>query len=94
MSTKLPPSPQQTLLSRLVREVYLEVEGSLVMAMYQLGMLEFLEDIDRYTMLELSHRNFPDAVEAHTSLCLYSTSFTFHLTALLLSIRSELPFSC
>ena len=53
MSTNLSPSPQQTLLSRLVREVYLEVEGSLVMAMYQLGMLEFLEDIDRY-MLELS----------------------------------------
>ena len=41
-------------------------------------------------------------VETHTSLCLYSTSFTFHPTALLLSIRSaalllsirsELPFS-
>ena len=34
------------------------------------------------------------AVETHTSLCLYSTSFTFHPTALLLSIRSEVPFSC
>ena len=32
-------------------------------------------------------------VETHTSLCLYSTPFTFHPTALLLSIRSELPFS-
>ena len=53
MSTNLSPSPQQTLLSRLIREVYLEIEGSLVMAMYQLGMLEFLEDIDKY-MLELS----------------------------------------
>ena len=30
------------------------------MAMYQLGMLEFLEDIDRY-MLELSRRNSPDS---------------------------------
>ena len=49
MSTNLFPSPQQTLLSHLLREVYLEVEGSLVMAMYQLGMLEFLEDIDRYS---------------------------------------------
>ena len=56
MSTNLSPSPQKTLLSHLVWEVYLEVEGSLVMAMYQLGMLEFLEDIDRY-MLELSHHN-------------------------------------
>ena len=58
MSTNLSPSPQQTVLSCLIREVYLEIEGSLVMAMYQLGMLEFLEDIDRY-MLELSHRNSP-----------------------------------
>ena len=33
-------------------------------------------------------------VETHMSLCLYSTSFTFHPTALLLSIHSELPFSC
>ena len=56
MSTNLSPSPQQMVLSRLIREVYLEIEGSLVMAMYQLSMLEFLEDIDRY-MLELSHRN-------------------------------------
>ena len=53
MSTNLSPSPQQTVLSRLVREVYLEIEGSLVMAMYQLGILEFLEDIEGY-MLELS----------------------------------------
>ena len=48
MSTNISPSPQQTILSRLIQEVYLEIEGSLVMAMYQLGMLEFLEDIDRY----------------------------------------------
>ena len=60
MSTNISPSPQQTILSRLIREVYLEIEGSLVMAMYQLGMLEFLEDIDRY-MLELSRRNSPDS---------------------------------
>ena len=60
MSTNISPSPQQTVLSRLIREVYLEIEGSLVMAMYQLGMLEFLEDIDRY-MLELSRRNSPDS---------------------------------
>ena len=60
MSTNISPSPQQTVLSRLIQEVYLEIEGSLVMAMYQLGMLEFLEDIDRY-LLELSHRNSPDS---------------------------------
>ena len=60
MSTNISPSPQQTVLSRLIREVFLEIEGSLVMAMYQLGMLEFLEDIDRY-MLELSRRNSPDS---------------------------------
>ena len=34
MTTNISPSPQQTLLSRLVQEVYLEIEGSLVMAMY------------------------------------------------------------
>ena len=33
-------------------------------------------------------------VETRTSLCLYFTSFTFHPTALLLSIHSELPISC
>ena len=60
MSTNVSPSPQQTVLLHLIREVYLEIEGSLVMAMYQLGMLEFLEYIDRY-MLELSHRNSPDS---------------------------------
>ena len=60
MSTNISPSPQQTVLSHLIREVYLEIEGSLVMAMYQLGMLEFLEDIDRY-MLELSRWNSPDS---------------------------------
>ena len=60
MSTNVSPSPQQTVLSRLIREVYLEIKGSLVMAMYQLSMLEFLEDIDRY-MLELSRRNSPDS---------------------------------
>ena len=35
-----------------------------------------------------------DGVETRTSLCLYFTSFTFHPTALLLSIHSELPISC
>ena len=54
MSTNVSPSPQQTVLLCLIREVYLEIKGSLVMAMYQLGMLEFLKDIDRY-MMELSH---------------------------------------
>ena len=34
------------------------------------------------------------AVETRTSLCLYSTPFTFHPTALLLSIHSELLSSC
>ena len=39
------------------------------MAMYQLGMLEFLEDIDRY-MLELSRRNSPDSSSSFvTALC-------------------------
>ena len=33
-------------------------------------------------------------VETCTSLCLYSTPSTFHPTALLLSLHSELPFSC
>ena len=75
MSTNLSPSPQQTLLSRLVREVYLEVKGSLVMAMYQLGMLEFLEDIDRY-MLERSRRNSPDTSSSFvTALSTQTTSF-------------------
>ena len=60
MSTNVSPSPQQTVLSRLIQEVYLEIEGSLVMGMYQLGMLEFLEDIDKY-MLELSRWNSPDS---------------------------------
>ena len=73
MSTNLSPSPQQTLLSRLVRKVYLEVEGSLVMAMYQLSMLEFLEDIDRY-MLELSRRNSPVSSSFVTALSTQTTS--------------------
>ena len=34
------------------------------------------------------------SVETHMSLCLYSTPFTFHPTALLLSLHSELLFSC
>ena len=76
MSTNLSPSPQQTLLSHLVQEVYLEVEGSLVMAMYQLGMLEFLEDIDRY-MLELSRRNSPGSSSSFvTALSFQTTSFS------------------
>ena len=73
MSTNLSPSPQQTLLSRLVREVYLEVEGTLVMAMYQLGMLEFLEDINRY-MLELSRRNSPNTSSFVTTLSTQTTT--------------------
>ena len=74
MSTNISLSPQQTVLSRLIREVYLEIEGSLVMAMYQLGMLEFLEDIDRY-MLELSCRNSPDSSSSFiTALSTCATS--------------------
>ena len=74
MSTNISPSPQQTVLSRLIRELYLEIEGSLVMAMYQLGMLEFLEDIDRY-MLELSRRNSPDSSSSFvTALSTRTTS--------------------
>ena len=74
MSTNISPSPQQTVLSRLIQEVYLEIEGSLVMAMYQLGMLEFLEDIDRY-MLELSRRNSPDSSSSFiTALSTCATS--------------------
>ena len=76
MSTNVSPSPQQTVLSRLIWEVYLEIEGSLVMAMYQLGMLEFLEDIDRY-MLELSHWNSPDSSSSFvTPLSTRTTSST------------------
>ena len=33
-------------------------------------------------------------VETRMSLCLYSTPFTFHPTALLLSLHSKPPFSC
>ena len=74
MSTNVSPSPQQTVLSRLIREVYLEIEGSLVMAMYQLGILEFLEDIDRY-MLELSRRNSPDSSSSFvTALSTHASS--------------------
>ena len=74
MSTNISPSPQQTVLSRLIQEVYLEIEGSLVMAMYQLGMLEFLEDIDRY-MLELSRRNSSDSSSSFiTTLSTCTTS--------------------
>ena len=73
MSTNISPSPQQTVLSRLIREVYLEIKGSLVMAMYQLGMLEFLEDIDRY-MLELLRRNSPDSSSFVTALSTCTTS--------------------
>ena len=73
MSTNISPSPQQTILSRLIREVYLEIEGSLIMAMYQLGMLEFLEDIDRY-MLELSRRNSPDSSSSFVTALTTRTS--------------------
>ena len=34
------------------------------------------------------------SVETYMSLCLYSTPFTFHLTALLLSLHSKLLFNC
>ena len=81
MSTNISPSPQQTILSRLIREVYLEIEGSLVMAMYQLGMLEFLEDIDRY-MLELSHRNSPGSSFSFvTALSTHTTSSSSNVSA-------------
>ena len=43
------------------------------MAMYQLGMLEFLEDIDRY-MLELSRRNSPGSSSFVTALSTQTTS--------------------
>ena len=46
------------------------------MAMYQLGMLEFLEDIDRY-MLELSRRNSPNSSSSFVttlSTCTLSSS--------------------
>ena len=88
MSTNLSPSPQQTLLSRLVREVYLEVEGSLVMAMYQLGMLEFLEDIDRY-MLELSQRNSPGSSSSFVTALSTQTTSSSNISALSSPIASE-----
>ena len=76
MSTNVSPSPQQMVLSHLIWEVYLEIEGSLVMAMYQLGMLGFLEDIDRY-MMELSRRNSPDSSSSFvTALSTRTTSST------------------
>ena len=80
MSTNISPSPQQTVLSCLIREVYLEIEGSLVMAMYQLGMLEFLEDIDRY-MLELSHRNSPDSSSSFVTALSTRTSSSTNISA-------------
>ena len=88
MSTNLSPSPQQTLLSHLVREVYLEVEGLLVMAMYQLGMLEFLEDIDRY-MLELSYRNSPDTSSSFVTALSTQTSASPNISASSSPIASE-----
>ena len=88
MSTNLSPSPQQTLLSRLVREVYLEVEGSLVMAMYQLGMLEFLEDIDRY-MLELSQRNSPGSSSSFVTALSTQTTSSSNISASSSPIASE-----
>ena len=62
--------------------------------------------LHRLTTLPMGHTNavqiyqadmafiLQDDVETRTSLCLYFTSFTFHPTALLLSIHSELPISC
>ena len=44
--------------------------------------------------LEVIDTDHDDGVETRTSLCLYSTPFTFHPTALLLSLRSELLFTC
>ena len=74
MTTNISPSPQQTLLSRLIQEVYLEIKGSLVMAMYQLEMLEFLEDIDMY-MLELSRQHSLDSSPSFvTVLSIQTTS--------------------
>ena len=43
---------------------------------------------EQINLQRTAHRDC--AVETRTSLCLYSTPFTFHPTALLLSIRSEL----
>ena len=80
MSTNISPSPQQTVLSRLIQEVYLEIEGFLVMAMYQLGMLEFLEDIDRY-MLELSRRNSPDSSSSFVTALSTHTSSSSNISA-------------
>ena len=80
MSTNVSPSPQQTVLSRLIREVYLEIEGSLVMAMYQLGMLEFLEDIDRY-MMELSRRNSPDSSSSFVTAVSTRTTSSTNISA-------------
>ena len=88
MSTNLSPSSQQPLLSRLVRDVYLEVEGSLVMAMYQLGMLEFLEDINRY-MLELSHRNSPDTSSSFVTALSTQTISSLNISASSSPIASE-----
>ena len=88
MSTNLSPSPQQTVLSRLVWEVYLEIEGSLVMAMYQLGMLEFLEDIDRY-MLELSRRNSSGSSPSFVTALSTQTSSSSNVSASSSPLASE-----
>ena len=80
MSTNISPSLQQTVLSRLIREVYLEIEGFLVMAMYQLSMLEFLEDIDRY-MLELSRRNSPNSSSSFVTALSTRTTSSSNISA-------------
>ena len=52
-------------------------------------------EMEHPALVDWQFRRRPDGdVETRTSLCLYFTSFTFHPTALLLSIHSELPISC
>ena len=54
---------------------------------------EVLLLLDSSTRQQLTHPEHwycRRAVETSMSLCLYSTHFTFHLTALLLSLHSEL----
>ena len=66
-------------------DAILDIEPSVFMAPSQHG---------SFSDWGQSEAKSPADVETHTSLCLYSTSFTFHPTALLLSIRSKLPFGC
>ena len=71
-----------------MQEVYLEVEGSLVMAMYQLGMLEFLEDIDRY-MLELSRQNSPSSSSSFVTALSTQTTSSSNISTSSFPVASE-----